>query len=326
MKSALNLARQGLGRTAPNPTVGCVIVKDNHVIGRGRTATGGRPHAETIALDMAGSNAQGAIAYVTLEPCAHQGKTPPCVDALVKAGVKKVFVAIIDTDERVAGQGVAMLVKAGIDVEVGLCEDQAYEVNKGFFYRHSEKRPFISLKTATSVNGKIADAQGNSKWITGELARARAHLIRAQHDAIAVGVNTVLIDNPSLTTRLNGVEHRSKIIVFDRNQRLTGTEKVFENDPLIITTSNLREAMSDLSAQGITRLLVEGGAGMVSAFLKENLYDQFYWFKAPHSMPDNGLNAISCFNINDIESETNLRHAEQMRLGKDTLDIFKVME
>lgn len=325
MISALNLARQGLGRTSPNPTVGCVIVKDSHVVGRGYTAEGGRPHAETIALDMVGDEAKGATAYVTLEPCAHEGKTSPCANALIQAGIKKVFVAIQDTDSRVSGRGIQMLKQAGIDVEVGLLEQQAYEINKGFFLRHneSENRPFISLKTATTSNGKIADANGNSKWITGELARRRAHLIRAQHDAIAVGVNTVLIDNPSLTTRLDGVAHRAKIIIFDRNKRLTGNEKVFENNPIIITNPNLHEVMGELTSLGITRLLVEGGAGMVTAFLKENLYDQFYWFKASKTMEDDGLNAISHFDIKDIKSKTNLVQTSQKKLNEDTLDIFK---
>ncbi len=323
MRSALNLARQGLGRTAPNPTVGCVIIKDNHVVGRGCTAISGRPHAETIALDMAGEQAKGATVYVTLEPCAHEGKTPPCANALIKAGVKKVFVAIKDTDSRVSGRGIEMLQEAGVEVEVGLLEKEAYELNKGFFLRHSKNRPFISLKTATTSNGKIADAQGQSKWITGELARARAHLIRAQHDAIAVGVNTVLVDNPSLTTRLDGVEHRSKIIVFDKNKRLMGNERIFDNDPIVITNPDLHEAMAELTSLGITRLLVEGGARLVSAFLKENLYDQFYWFKAPKVMADDGLDAIAHFNIEDIEQETSLVHQETIQLNEDVLNIYQ---
>ena len=206
MRSALNLARYGLGRTAPNPTVGCVIVKDNHVIGRGRTSEGGRPHAEVNALKMAGEKARGATAYVTLEPCSHVGKTPPCAQAFIDAGLAKVFVAIKDTDERVSGRGIQMLRDAGIEVEVGLLEKEAYDINKGFFLTRSHNRPFISLKSATSHNAKIAGADKKQVWITNELSRRRAHLIRAQHDAIAVGVNTVLIDNPSLTTRLDGVD------------------------------------------------------------------------------------------------------------------------
>ena len=323
MQSALNLARYGLGRTAPNPAVGCVIVKDNHVVGRGRTAEGGRPHAEVMALQMAGEQAHGATAYVTLEPCSHVGKTPPCAQALIDAGIAKVFVAIEDTDERVSGRGIQMLRDAVIEVEVGLLEKQAYDINKGFFLTRSDKRPFISLKFATSNNGKIAGADKKQVWITNELSRRRAHLIRAQHDAIAVGVNTVLIDNPSLTTRLDGVDTRAKIIVFDRNNRLTGNEKIFENEPLIITEPDLRKAMKQLSDAGVTRLLVEGGAGMVSAFLKANLYDQLYWFKAPHDIDEDGLDAITHFDIADIEKETMLKHTQTIQLNEDVLNIFK---
>jgi len=323
MQSALNLARYGLGRTAPNPAVGCVIVKDNHVVGRGRTAEGGRPHAEVMALQMAGEQARGATAYVTLEPCSHVGKTPPCAQALIDAGLTKVFVAIKDTDERVSGRGIQMLRDAGIEVEVGLLEKEAYDINKGFFLTRSDSRPFISLKSATSNNGKIAGADKKQVWITNELSRRRAHLIRAQHDAIAVGVNTVLIDNPSLTTRLDGVDTRAKIIVFDKDKRLTGNEKIFENDPLVITEPDLNKAMEQLCNEGVTRLLVEGGAGMVSAFLKANLYDQLYWFKASHDIDEDGLDAITHFDIADIEKETALKHAQTIQLNEDVLRVYK---
>ena len=323
MRSALNLARYGLGRTASNPSVACVIVKNNHVVGRGRTADGGRPHAETQALAMAGEKARGATAYVTLEPCSHVGKTRPCANALIDAGIAKVFVAIKDTDERVSGRGIQMLRDAGIEVEVGLLEKQAYDINKGFFLTRSDNRPFISLKSATSNNGKIAGGDKKQVWITNELSRRRAHLIRAQHDGIAVGVNTILIDNPSLTTRLDGVEHRSKIIVFDRNKRLTGNETIFENDPLIITESDLHKVMNQLSDAGVTRLLVEGGAGMVSVFIKENLCDQFYWFKASHDIDENGLDAIEHFDIQDIEQETRLKIDQTIPLDNDVLKIYK---
>ncbi len=323
MRSALNFARYGVGRTAPNPTVGCVIVKAGHVVGRGRTAEGGRPHAETQALKMAGDKAHGATAYVTLEPCSHTGKTPPCARGLIDAGVTKVFVAIEDTDERVSGRGVQMLRDAGIEVEIGLLEKEAYALNKGFFLTRSYNRPFISLKLATSNNGKIAGEDKKQVWITNELSRARAHLIRAQHDAIAVGVNTVLIDNPTLTTRLDGVVHRAKIIVFDRNKRLTGNEKIFEYHPLIITEPNLHKAMAQLCDEGITHMLVEGGAGMISAFLKADLYDQFYWFKAPHDMDENGLDAIEHFDIKDIEQKTSLKLNDTIQLDNDVLKIYK---
>ncbi len=322
MKSALAIARYGLGRTASNPSVGCVIVNDNHIIGRACTAHGGRPHAETQALAMAGANAKGASAYVTLEPCAHVGQTPPCANALIEAGIAKVYIAIADTDKRVSGRGIAMLRAAGIEVEVGLCEAEAYELNKGFFLTRSDNRPMISLKSATTANGKIAGDQGKQVWITNALSRRRAHLMRAQHDAIAVGVNTILIDNPSLTTRLDGVAHTAKIIVFDRNKRLSGNEKIFENNSLIITEPDLHKAMAQLVELGITRLLVEGGAGMVSAFLKADLYDQFYWFRAPHEIGE-GLNAIEPFDIGDIERETSLKLQNTIHLNEDVLRVYQ---
>jgi diaminohydroxyphosphoribosylaminopyrimidine deaminase/5-amino-6-(5-phosphoribosylamino)uracil reductase len=327
MRSALKYARYGLGRTAENPTVGCVIVKNDHVVGRGRTSEGGRPHAETQALGMAGNQAKGATAYVTLEPCSHVGKTPPCAQALIDAGISTVFIAIMDTDKRVSGRGVQMLRDAGIKVEVGLLEQEANVLNKGFFLTRSHSRPFISLKCATSNNGKIAGVDNNGEkkqvWITNKLSRRRAHLIRAQHDAIAVGVNTVLIDNPTLTTRLDGVEHRAKVVVFDRNKCLSGNEKIFEHNPLVITEPDLHQAMSILCSEGVTRLLVEGGAGVVSAFLKAELYDQFYWFKALHDMDESGLDAIAHFDIKDIEQETTLKHAQTLQLHDDVLNIFK---
>ena len=322
MQSALNLARLGLGRTAPNPSVGCVIVREGHIVGRGRTAQGGRPHAESQALEMAGVKAKGATVYVTLEPCSHQGKTPPCAQNLIKAGVKKVYVAIKDTDKRVSGRGIEMLKAAGIEVDVGLLEQQAYEINKGFFLTHSHNRPLITLKIATTLDGKIAGADKKQVRITNALSHARAHLLRAQHDAIAVGVNTVLIDNPQLTTRLNGVDHLSKIVVFDRNKRLTGNEKIFEHDPIIVTEDNLETAMADLCQQGVTRLMVEGGAGIISRFIQEGLYDQFYWFCAPHKMGE-GLEAISHFDIHTLESHTDLALSSVIPLNGDILKIYK---
>lgn len=326
MRSALALARWGLGRVAPNPSVGCVIVKDGHVVGRGRTADGGRPHAEPVALEMAGDKAKGADVYVTLEPCSHYGKTGPCAKALIEAGVQKVFVATQDLNPDVNGQGVEMLRQAGIEVVTGLLEEEARELNKGFFLTHQQQRPLITLKIATSANGKIAKANGESKWITGDLARRRAHLLRAQHDAIGVGVNTVLIDNPSLTTRLPGVAHQLKIVVFDRRGRLTGKERIFDHDLLVLSNADLKTAMKDLCDTGITRLMVEGGAALLSSFIKEGLYDEFYWFRAPHDLPDDGLNAIEDFDIADIETHTSLKLHQRMMLGQDSLEIYKVSQ
>jgi diaminohydroxyphosphoribosylaminopyrimidine deaminase/5-amino-6-(5-phosphoribosylamino)uracil reductase len=326
MRSALALARWGLGRVAPNPSVGCVIIKDGYIVGRGRTADGGRPHAETVALEMAGNKAKGADVYVTLEPCSHYGRTGPCAKALIEAGVQKVFVATQDLNPHVNGQGVEMLRQAGIEVVTGLLEEEARELNKGFFLTHLKQRPFITLKIATSANSKIAKANGESKWITGDLARRRAHLLRAQHDVIGVGANTVLIDNPALTTRLPGVRHKSKIVVFDRRGRLTGKEKIFDHDPLVLSDPDLKMAMKTLCDNGITRLMVEGGGALLSSFIEEGLYDEFYWFKAPHDLPEDGIDAIEDFDITSLETHTSLKRHQQMMLGQDRLEIYKVSQ
>ena len=208
MRAALALARRGLGRVAPNPAVGCILVRDGIVVGRGWTQPGGRPHAETEALRRAGAAAAGAVAYVTLEPCAHHGSTPPCADALIAAGVSRVVVAIEDPDPRVAGRGLARLTAAGISVETGVCADEAGRLNAGFLKRIEHGLPLVTLKLATSLDGKIATHAGESQWITGEDARARGHLLRAQTDAIMIGSGTAQIDNPLLTCRLPGLEDR----------------------------------------------------------------------------------------------------------------------
>src|SRR5216683_3136782 len=221
MRAALALARRGLGRVWPNPAVGCVILNEDKVVGRGWTQPGGRPHAETEALARAGAAAHGATAYVTLEPCCHWGRTPPCADALIAAGLSRVVVALEDPDPRVAGGGVARLRAAGIAVEAGLGAAEAAEINAGFFQRVRLGRPLVTLKLATSLDGRIATASGESRWITGPAARERAHLLRATHDAILVGTDTVLTDDPQLTCRLPGLAHRSPVrVLIDRHLRI----------------------------------------------------------------------------------------------------------
>src|SRR5689334_12557487 len=199
MRAALALARRGLGSAWPNPAVGCVLVNDGAVVGRGWTQPGGRPHGETEALARAGEAARGATAYVSLEPCCHWGRTPPCTDALIARGVGRVVIALEDPDRRVAGAGIRQLCEAGLDVEVGLCAAEAAEVNAGFLSRLRNGRPFVTLKLATSLDGRIATGSGESQWITGPPARDRAHSLRATHDAIMVGTGTVIADDPQLT-------------------------------------------------------------------------------------------------------------------------------
>jgi diaminohydroxyphosphoribosylaminopyrimidine deaminase / 5-amino-6-(5-phosphoribosylamino)uracil reductase len=228
MRAALGLARRGLGRVWPNPAVGCVIVKDGRVVGRGWTQPGGRPHAETEALARAGEAAHGATAYVTLEPCCHWGRTPPCADALIAAGLRRVVVAVEDPDPRVAGGGLAHLRAAGIAVEAGLGAAEAAEINAGFFQRIRFGRPLVTLKLATSLDGRIATASGESRWITGPAARERAHLLRATHDAILVGTDTVIADDPQLTCRLPGLaEHSPVRVVIDRQLRIPPGARLF---------------------------------------------------------------------------------------------------
>ncbi len=227
MKSALNLATRGLGNVWPNPAVGCVIVKDNTVIGRGWTQPGGRPHAETEALARAGDAAQGATAYVTLEPCAHHGQTPPCAQALIDAGIARVVIALEDPDERVSGNGIKMLKTAGIEVTQNICRQEALEINEGFFLRILKNRPLFTMKMATSLDGRIAVHTGESQWITEAPTRQQGHLLRANHDAIMVGIGTATEDNPQLTCRLPGLENHSPVrIVVDRRMRLPLTSNL----------------------------------------------------------------------------------------------------
>ncbi|SFI40989.1 bifunctional diaminohydroxyphosphoribosylaminopyrimidine deaminase/5-amino-6-(5-phosphoribosylamino)uracil reductase RibD [Albimonas pacifica] len=232
MRAALSMARRAVGRTAPNPAVGCVIVKGGVALGRGFTQPSGRPHAETVALAQAEAlfgpgAARGADVYVTLEPCAHHGRTPPCADALAAAGVARVVCAAGDPDPRVDGRGFARLREAGVAVETGVLAAEAEAMNAGFLSRHRRGRPWLTLKLATSLDGRIATASGDSKWITGEAARARVHLMRAEHDAILAGIGTVRADDPALDVRLPGMADRSPLpVVFDPRLTLAAATRL----------------------------------------------------------------------------------------------------
>ncbi len=227
MAAALALAGRGLGAVWPNPAVGCVVVRDGVVVGRGWTQPGGRPHAETEALARAGNAARGATAYVSLEPCSHHGKTPPCAEALIAAGIKRCVAACEDPDPRVSGRGLARLRAAGIETESGLLASEARTLNHGFFLRVLHHRPLVTLKLATSLDGRIASHAGHSQWITGATARAWGHGLRARHDAIMVGSGTAQADNPELTCRLPGLGHRSPVrVVADSHLSLSLTSKL----------------------------------------------------------------------------------------------------
>src|SRR6201996_2139692 len=246
MQLALTLGRRGQGRTWPNPAVGAVVVKDGIIVGRGWTQPGGRPHAEPVALKQAGEAARGATLYVTLEPCSHYGKSPPCADAVIASGISRVVAAIEDSNPEVAGQGHAKLRAAGIAVDVGLLAEEAARDHAGHFRRIRDGRPHVILKLAVSADDKIGAAGGKPVAITGEVARSRVHLLRAQSDAVLVGIGTAQADDPLLTCRLPGMEARSPVrVVLDRALRLSGDSKLVHSarqTPLWVVASELAEA------------------------------------------------------------------------------------
>ena len=304
MRAALALARRGLGSTWPNPSVGCVIVQDGRVVGRGTTARGGRPHAEARALAMAGDAARGATAYVTLEPCSHHGQTPPCADALVAAGVARVVVACGDPDPRVNGRGLERLREAGVIVELGLLADDAADTLAGFFSRVRLGRPLITLKLATTLDGRSATATGESKWITGPAARREAHAMRARHDAVLVGIGTVLADDPALDCRIPGMaQGRHVRVVLDSALRTppgarvlgaecwvlhAGTGRAIDATLMPVPRGpgglDIAAALRALGDAGLTSVLVEGGAQVARAMLAAGVVDRVAWFHAPAVM------------------------------------------
>jgi diaminohydroxyphosphoribosylaminopyrimidine deaminase / 5-amino-6-(5-phosphoribosylamino)uracil reductase len=314
MHHALTLAGRALGRVAPNPAVGCVIVSlDGRVVGRGHTQDGGRPHAETVALAQAGEAARGATAYVTLEPCAHLGKTPPCADALVAAGIKRVVAAVEDPDPRVKGGGFAKLREAGVAVATGVMEKEATALNEGFFLRIQQNRPLVTLKLAQSADHKTIPPKSVDRWITGEAAQRFAHLLRARHDAILVGVNTVIEDDPALTVRLPGLEKYSPLrVVLDRKGRMPKTAKLAKPDTLILA-DDIPTVLAELAGRGVTRLLVEGGATVAKAFA--DVADRLELFTAPHTLDDKAGGDISALPLNFLR-------VSKRQLGTDTLESY----
>ncbi|WP_201153246.1 bifunctional diaminohydroxyphosphoribosylaminopyrimidine deaminase/5-amino-6-(5-phosphoribosylamino)uracil reductase RibD [Rhodothalassium salexigens] len=347
MAHALALARRGLGRTAPNPAVGCVLVRDGAVVGRGWTRPGGRPHAERIALDQAGSAARGATAYVTLEPCAHHGRTPPCADALVAAGIARAVVAIEDPDPRTAGRGLARLAAAGVALTLGVGAEAARAVGAGFLTRVTCGRPLVTLKLATSLDGRIALANGQSQWITGSQARRRGHLLRAQHDAILVGSGTALADDPALTVRLAGLEDRSPVrVLLDRRGRFPGPlgagARLFDGTAptLLVTESapgplppgvarldapdpgDLHDVLRQLAARGITRLLVEGGGTVHAAFARAGLVDRIVWFRAAGLIGGDGVAGVGPLDLDALADMPRFACVDRLDLGGDTLETY----
>ena len=348
MRRALELAKVRKGLTHPNPTVGCVIVKNGKIIGEGFHLKAGSPHAEVVALEKAGKAAQGATVYITLEPCSHYGKTPPCSLALIQAKVKRVVIATLDSNPKVAGRGVEMLKRAGIKVDIGILENEAVKLNEDFFWWITKKIPFVVLKIAQTLDGFIATLEGKSKWITNELSRKYVHLLRCQSDAILVGVGTVLKDNPELTVRNLPCEKQPLRIILDKNLRTPLDAKVLDTSlarTIIFTASkdsrkidliqkkgvkviqtpldeknnlNLKWVLKKLGEIEIVQLLVEGGSHIFSSFYEKSLFNKLFLFVAPKIF-GKGISPFKWINPSKILEEGTLKLINFQRFGNDTL-------
>jgi diaminohydroxyphosphoribosylaminopyrimidine deaminase/5-amino-6-(5-phosphoribosylamino)uracil reductase len=357
MQLALALGQRGQGRTWPNPAVGAVVVKDGVIVGRGWTQPGGRPHAEPEALRRAGEAALGATLYVTLEPCSHFGKSPPCVDAVIASGISRVVSAIEDPNPEVAGKGHAKLRAAGITVDVGLCTAEAARDHAGHFRRIRDKRPHVILKLAVSADDKIGAAGHKPIAITGDAAKTRVHLLRAHCDAILVGIGTVLADDPLLTCRLPGMEARSpQRVVLDRALRIRGDSKLVQSaraTPLWVVASETAEAAAatklgaagaqvirvptdlkksglDLTAvlqalcgKGIARLMVEGGARVAASFVSAGLADEIWLLRGPAAVGADGVPALDALPLAAITQSPAFRVRASETLERDTLTIYE---
>lgn len=351
MRLALSLGARGLGRVWPNPAVGCVIVKSDRVLGRGWTQPGGRPHAEVIALNAAGASAAGSTAYVTLEPCSHHGKSPPCADALIAAGVSRVVVALGDPDPRVNGQGIARLRAAGIKVETGLCAGLAQAAHAGFLSRVTRGRPVITLKLASSFDGRIATASGESQWITGPQSRRMVHGLRAAHDAVLVGAGTARADDPGLTVRGLGVTHQpvrvvcSGLLDLPLDGALANSAagvplwlvhgpdapaarrvKWHQRGARLIEVGKAGGGQLDpdamvraLGAAGLTRVFVEGGGMLAASLLGAELVDTLVGFTAGLALGAEGRPAIGPLGLGRLDEAPRFDLVEQRQVGADMM-------
>ncbi|MFC3627967.1 bifunctional diaminohydroxyphosphoribosylaminopyrimidine deaminase/5-amino-6-(5-phosphoribosylamino)uracil reductase RibD [Paracoccus angustae] len=317
MAHALRLARRGLGNVWPNPAVGCVIVQDGRVVGRGWTQPGGRPHAERVALDRAGALARGATAYVTLEPCAHHGQTPPCAEGLVAAGIVRVVSAMTDPDPRVAGRGHRILREAGVDVTEGIREPEAREVQAGFLSRVERGRPFVTLKLATSFDGRIATAGGESRWITGPAARLHVHALRMAHDAVMVGGNTAHADRPSLNVRGMATPRQPVRVVLSTRPLPDLPPEGPMHGPLWRIDAPPEEALAQLADRGITRVFCEGGGVLAASLLQGGLVDQIVGYTAGVTLGGDGLPAVGPMRLVRLADAPRFALAETRRIGPD---------
>lgn len=359
MARALKLAEKGLYTTHPNPRVGCVIVKNGEIIGEGWHERAGEPHAEVHALRQAGERARGADVYVTLEPCSHHGRTPPCANALIDAGVSRVWAGSADPNPLVAGRGLERLQQAGIAVQCGVLQTECETLNIGFFQRFKRGRPWVRLKTAASLDGRVALASGASKWLTGESARQDVQRLRARSSAIVTGINTVLADDPALTVRDDGVSQASAgrvrqplRIVLDRQLRLTDNLQILAdtgNPVLIVTTPqavasqpavrlerlrqkaeiltldpalDLSAFLAELAIRGVNEVLVEAGGTLAGAFLQQGLCDEYWLYIAPKLL---GPEGIPMANIPSVDTLSKVPHFKIQSLVQVGNDVRMVM-
>lgn len=355
MRLAMQLAGNAIGRTSPNPLVGAVIVKDNRVVGCGWHRKAGTPHAEVHALNQAGELAQGADVYVTLEPCAHYGKTPPCAKALVEAKVKNVYGGLLDVNPKVAGKGFKILEDAGIHVEYGFLQDELRKQNEVFFKWIEHKKPFIVLKAAMTLDGKIATATGQSKWITNEISRAYGYKLRDIYDGIMVGINTVIEDNPMLTARVDGGKNPIRIVV-DSSLRIDINANVVQDKSaktIIATTDkadkdkilklqaqdvdvivvdkdendkvDIEKLLDILGQQNICSILVEGGATLSGSFVAKKLVDKVYFFIAPKIIGGKEAKTpVAGTGILNLQEALTLKDIQIEKLEEDILIIGRV--
>ncbi len=345
MALALSLGRRGMGRVWPNPAVGCVIVKDGQIVGRGWTADGGRPHAETQALTQAGAHAKGATAYVTLEPCAHHGKTPPCAEALIAAQISRCVIATSDPDSRVAGKGIAMLQAAGITVEIGEGQAQANLDHAGFFNRVTKGRPWLTLKLATTLDGRIATRTGDSRWITGPAARRMVHAMRSRHDAVMIGGGTARSDDPMLDVRdLGRVPQPVRVVVSGSLNLPTDSRlaKTADQQPLWLchgagagtadwsgTAAELLECSAGadglnpdnvlqmLGKRGITRVFCEGGGAWAASLLKARLVDELVVFGGSALIGADGTPSIGSLDLDQLSDAPRFDLIDVTTVGGD---------
>lgn len=359
MRIALRLARRGLGRCWPNPSVGAVVVQSGagaEIVGRGWTRPGGRPHAETVALEEAGDQARGATLYVTLEPCSHHGVTPPCVEAILAAGIRRVVCAIDDPDPRVGGRGLARLERAGVEVATGVLGPAARHIAAGHILRQTQRRPFVQLKLAVGSDGRIAAGDGAPVWVTGEAARANGHLLRARADAILIGRGTVMADDPSLTCRLPGLGDRSPIrVVLDSGLAIPEAAAVLRETDRVPTwvvcadsvprvgrsaleragarvfpvaagasgRLDLASVLRCLADCGITRLLVEGGPNVARSFVDSRFVDEAVFFIGHAPVGAGGLKPFVSGGLEWLVDSGQFRCVDQRDVGPDRRSVYR---